>query len=68
MNEAARKIVAREARAAAQRMTGRLQAGANEDALYAEAWNQAQRLNPEFSEWNAEKYFEKVFYSELPTD
>lgn len=68
MNEAARKIVAREARVAAQRMIGRLQVGANEDALYSEAWHEALRLNPEFGAWNAEKYFEQVFYGELEAE
>lgn len=65
MNEAAKRLVAREARAVAHQMRVRAQMGAEVDTLAAEAWDQSSRLNPDLKEWNAESYFLTVFYGEM---
>lgn len=68
MNEAAKKIVTREARASAQQMKERATLGADTDRLAAEAWGEVTRLQPEMLDWNAENYFMTVFSNEIESD
>lgn len=63
LNDAAKKMVRRAARAAREDMRDRIRLGAREDDLCAEAWETAQTYYPEFRQWSsAREYFENVFY------
>lgn len=66
LNDRARQLIARAARAAAHEMRYRVALGASIDSLAVEAWQDAQVQNPDFREWfNAWNYFEAVFLGEL---
>lgn len=67
LNDAAKKLVKRAARAAAS--TGnrdRIALGANIDEICAEEWRIAQIHNPDFCGWpSAQRYFEAIFLGEI---
>lgn len=66
LNDAAKKLVARAARVAANENRSRAEMGANTDELAAEAWRTAQAHNPDFREWpSAKSYFDKIFYNKI---
>ena len=67
LNEAARKQVARVARAAAgQDARDRIARGANLDDVCVEQWEVAQAQHPDFRDWpSAQRYFETVFVNEV---
>ena len=70
LNDAAKKLVARAARAAADKGNrDRIALGANTDEICAEEWRIAQTHNPDFRAWSsAQAYFETVFYNEIERD
>lgn len=62
LNDAAKKLIERAARAAARDSQDRARLGASTDALLAEAWRDATTQNPDFGKWtDAEGYFETIF-------
>lgn len=66
MNDAAKKLVARSARAAAHEMRDRARLGANIDTLATEAWEHVS--NDEYRQWTgAREYFEAVFVGMINT-
>jgi len=66
MNEVAKKLVARAARADVRQYRERAQRGASIDQLTSDAWQQALVEHPEFREWRgAEEYFGRVFTGEI---
>lgn len=66
MNDAAKKLVLRAARAEVAGQLDRLQRGASRDEICATAWQYATAANPELKRWSgAEDYFETVFLNEI---
>jgi hypothetical protein len=66
LNDAAKMLVAREARVDIKGYRERVRLGANVDELAQEAWKQALVNHPEFREWtSAQAYFETIFYNEI---
>ena len=66
LNDAAKKLIAREARAQIKGYRERAALGANQDELCTEAWGSAMRSYPDFRVWvGAKEYFEAVFLNEL---
>lgn len=66
LNDEARKLVARAARAAAHENRDRVERGANIDDLAIEAWRAVKHHNPDFSTWpSAKAYFDRIFYNEI---
>jgi hypothetical protein len=66
LNEAAQKLVAREARRLAQQEAPRLQHGATVDELLRDAW---QQVPEQYRVWSgAYSYFESVFVNEIERD
>lgn len=66
LNDAAKKLVARAARVAAQEKRGQISYGADVDVVAEQAWRDAQSLNPDFRNWpSAQRYFESIFLGEL---
>ena len=69
LNDAAKKLVARAARAAAKENKDRVALGANVDQLAGEAWRAACAQNPDFVRWtSAQNYFDTIFYNEIERD
>jgi len=60
MNEAAKKIVTREAHGAVDRLKESAQMGTDTDRIVDEAWEEFLRSRPEAAEWNCERYFAKI--------
>lgn len=66
MNEVAKKIVARAARAEVRTHIERLRYGATVDEITTTAWQYAIAANAELRQWHgAQEYFETVFQREV---
>lgn len=64
LNDAAKKLVARAARAEAEQRRADM-AGGTRDEIVEDAWQTAVSLNPDFRNWpSARPYFETVFINE----